>query len=494
MPLNISSIFDSSNGINRLVDMYMQLESQPRNKAAQKRENIRDRKKVLTNLDSKLTALNSKANRLTDSITDYFAVKNTESSNKEYLTASANQNATLGNHSFTVERLATADTRVSKQYSDASSSFSAVTQDQTFSITIAHPIDTDASNRVAIAVTVASNKFTQTDDKVLTDIADAINTAMANAVTADTIENDEVVHATVVTEETGKSRLIFTSNKSGYTNRMEFTDSANSLLQSLEINASTQSSGTSGGYMTVVGTSAADSQLNSKFTMDGLTFYRDSNQVADALTGVTLNFLNTFSTAETLTVSTDTEKVKKEINGYLDAYNEALTFLKEKSQVDPDTRKRGPLADDTIYRQFSGELRSRSISTVSTSSSTYTSLFSIGIETDRDGKLSIKDMEKFITALETNTQNVSDVFNASDGIATRVNSYLESFVKTGGTIDSSKENIDNTVIRMNDRIDRMDDVLLRRQAQLKAQFVEIQEAMSRIANQQSFFTQMRSMF
>lgn len=235
----------------------------------------------------------------------------------------------MGNHSFTVERLATADTRVSKQYSDSDTTFSSFNSDQTFSISLSHPTDEDETNRETIDVTVSSDKYSQTDNLVLTDIADAINTAMANAVSAETIESDELIHASIVSEESGKSRLVFTSNKPGYSNRMEFTDSADSLLSSLEINNSVQSSGTGGGYMTDVGSSATDSLLNSKFTMDGLTFYRDSNQVSDALSGVTLKFLNTFSNTETLTVLTDTEKVKEEVQGFLDAYNDSISFLSQ---------------------------------------------------------------------------------------------------------------------------------------------------------------------
>lgn len=152
------------------------------------------------------------------------------------------------------------------------------------------------------------------------------------------------------------------------------------------------------------------------------------------------------------------------------------------------------MSGDSIYRQLTSEIRSRSNSTVTTSSSIYSSMFSIGIEADKDGKLSIKDMEKFVTALETNSQNVSDVFNADDGIATQINSFLENYVKTGGSIDTSKENIDNSVIQLDNRINRMDDMLLRRQAQLKEQFANMQEAMSRISRQQSFFGSFSRMF
>lgn len=76
MSVDITSIFDTSNSIDRLVDMYIRMESQPRNKVAQKRETLYDRKKVLSNLDSKLSALNSKSERLIDDVTDYLVQKN----------------------------------------------------------------------------------------------------------------------------------------------------------------------------------------------------------------------------------------------------------------------------------------------------------------------------------------------------------------------------------------------------------------------------------
>ena len=51
--------------------------------------------------------------------------------------------------------------------------------------------------------------------------------------------------------------------------------------------------------------------------MDGLSFSRDSNRVNDALTGVTFNLLQTFSSAETLTVVKDVESVKSSVNEFI---------------------------------------------------------------------------------------------------------------------------------------------------------------------------------
>ena len=57
-------------------------------------------------------------------------------------------------------------------------------------------------------------------------------------------------------------------------------------------------------------------------------FLRDSNKVNDALTGVTFNLLQTFSSSETLTVVKDVvESVKSSVNEFISKYNDTIKFL-----------------------------------------------------------------------------------------------------------------------------------------------------------------------
>ncbi|NIA18559.1 MAG: flagellar filament capping protein FliD [Simkaniaceae bacterium] len=488
MAIDIESIFSSQSSIDRLVSQYMMLERQPLDVLLEKQSTLEEKKTVFSDLDSKLSTLLNVTERFTDPVFDYFAAKKATSSDNDKFTTTAGSSAELGNHSLSVERLAISDTRVSKQYTDTSSSFTALTADQTFTIEVGHPTDADATNRVSISVTVGSSVFTQTDDLVLLDIASAVNSAMSDAVTAETIDSNEVIHASVVTEESGSSRLLFRSERSGYTYRQTFTDSADSLLGSLEINNLVQSTGTAGGYITDIGTGATDSLLNAKFTLDGLTFYRDSNNVTDAISGITLQLLNTFSTTETITVNADTEVVKKEVNDFLDAYNGVITFLRENARFNPDTQKSGLLSNDLVYKGIINSLRSYSVANVTgASSSTYTKLYNIGIEADDEGLLSIVDSEKFDGAIEGLTSNISDLFNASDGVAVNIKSYIDNFVEVGGTIDDSKRNIDSQLTLLQDRVSFTEELLYQREAQLRNDFSKLQEAMIKLSTQQSFF-------
>ncbi|NOZ09162.1 MAG: flagellar filament capping protein FliD [FCB group bacterium] len=495
MAIDLTSIYSNQNSIEYLVQQYMQIESRPRNKLARQRDLLNSKSQVLSELDSKLSALKTKVDRLTDPITNYFATKLATGSNSDLFTVTAATSTNLGNHSLSVERLATSDTRVSQQYTDTGTLLaSAFSTDQTFSIEVAHPTDADAANRVSISVTINAADFSGNDDNTVLDaIRDAINTAMSDAVAAGTIDNDEVAHASVISEQNGKSRLVLRANQSGYTNRLDFSNST--LLQTLEISSASQSTGTAGGYITVVGTDETTSMLNSKFNIDGLDFYRDTNNITDAIDGLTIHLLDTFATTETITITPDTEAVKSEIQGFLDAYNDVISNLKTNAQINPDTYERGVLADDIVYRGIASSLRDIISSEVDiTSSALYKHLYKIGIEADSSGKLSFTSTDDFTTALETNSQYVSDIFNATDGsssttdgIAVAIKDFIDGFVAVGGTIDSSKDNLDANIRNLDDRISSMDDLLSLRENQLRSQFSEMQAMMAKLANQMSFF-------
>jgi len=487
MSIDITSIYDSSTSIDNMVEQYMAIEERPMVELEDKKEDLYTKKNVLTTLHSKLSSLKTTAERLSDPLTDYFAAKNARSSDAEKFLVSATTNAELGNHSLTVERLAQADTRVSKQYTDSNTSFGSFTTDQTFSIEAGHPLDEDPYNRVSIDITIDADSFSQTDDNVLADIAEAVNTAMGNAVLAGTISSTERIQASIVTEQTGISRLVFRSMSSGYDYRLDMTDSTDSLLVALEINQEAQSTGSSGGYITEIGTSATDSMLNTKFNLDGLTFYRNSNMISDALTGVTLELLDSFETTENIAISADTASVKEEVRSFLDTYNELMQCIRDNTGINTETGTSGLLSQDSKYMDMKNGLRSIILSQVEGVLNTdYSSLFNIGVEANSIGMLSIKDASKFAEALEANTTNVSDIFKTDEnGIVDQLVTYIKKFIGADGKIFDTKSIIDEQVSYLDDRIDDLDRYLQQRETQLREKFSRLQQAISLLNSQHS---------
>ena len=161
--------------------------------------------------------------------------------------------------------------------------------------------------------------------------------------------------------------------------------------------------------------------------------------------------------------------------------------MRSNAGMNPSTKERGILADDGLYRAMTGTLRSKLQTIVgNTTSSTYDRLYDLGIEPDTSGHYSIVDSSKFEMALDANTKNVSEIFNATDGIATVVETYVDAFVKVGGSIDGSKGALNDSILQLNTRITYWDEVLAKREVQLRDEFTRIQTMMSQLSQQQSF--------
>jgi len=112
-----SDLFIQGNpAIEQLIATTLQIEAQPRFAIEDKKALYQARETVLSELNSKLSSLNSLSERLTSVLTDYFAAKTVSSSDKDLFTATAESGALAGSHDISIARLASSDTRVSKQY------------------------------------------------------------------------------------------------------------------------------------------------------------------------------------------------------------------------------------------------------------------------------------------------------------------------------------------------------------------------------------------
>jgi len=483
--MDASSIGGQSS-IYQLIDQYMALEKIPRNKLEDQKTALKDKKSVFSDLDAKLSALKSKMSYFNDIIVNPFFAKTSSSSDTAKVNITAQGSSVSGNHTISVDRLAKADTRVSNQFTNYNSSFVGFATDQTFTIEVGHPTDEDIDNRVEISVIVSASVFSGTDDEVIAGVSTAINDAMGSAVANELIDGDEVIHSSVVNEDIGVSRLVLGSEQTGYSYRIDF--GASTLLDTLGINTNALSAGTSGGYITAIGSSRQDSELNAQFLMDGLTFYRDSNVIDNALSGVTLKLLDTFEDSETVTIQTDVDTVRGDVEDFIEKYNEVMEFIRTETKTNPDTHERGALANDSVYSSIVNELRVLVGGTVEgTTSEDFSLLFNIGIESDTDGKLSIKDSDKFTAALEANALFVSDLFTSENGIASKLETYIDKFVATGGNITDSERQIDDRLSNLDDRISYMDEILEKKEEQYFNEFTELQQVMYQLQAQQQFF-------
>ncbi len=500
---NLSKIYNSGSAYEQLISQVIAVESQPRLKLVAEKTEQGVYKGVLSDFSSKASALNTRLDKMADPLRSPFSGKAATVADGAGFRATASDSAAAGQHEVQVTQLARADARLSKRVADGGTSLAQLFVDpgssggplgippptpdtigtRSFSIRLAQPSGTP----VDLAVSYSPPEGA-TDADILTGIARAVNDALAAAETDGRIAEGTGAAASVVHETSGTSRLSLRSEGTGFGNRLTFSD-PDGILAALEVDRTEVRSGTGGGAVYAVGTSTEDSALSAALTLDGLALYRDSNTVADALDGVTLTLSSVSGAPSALTIGADVKGMRTEVEDFVKAYNGLVSFLNTKSRVDGDTGARGSFAGDAAISGLRSGLRndlSRGVP-----GGVFSRLADLGIETARDGTISIKDSAALDQALEASPGAVGALFGAQGGIADRLSSRIEGLLGPQGTIEQRKRGSDDRVRRLDSQIDRWKVRLVTREETLRAQFAQLQQITTQAQNQ---FASLSSMF
>jgi flagellar hook-associated protein 2 len=464
------------------------LESQYITPLTDKQSTIKTQVSSLGTLKTKIKTLYDEVKTLTKAASS--TAYSVSSSDTAVATATAKSAASVGTHTLVVSRLAHADTIVSGQTTatDTTIANEELTTDEKTSGFGTRQIDITVGGTKVATVSVEVDAG-DTNSTILTKIKTAINSsAAASSLTA-----------SVVTGTSG-SMLKLTGKNTGSSNTISLSDVSGTLLDDIGLTDSvisgrTATSGTSGGYVY-----SSSSDLDSSFTLDGVAMTRTSNTVTDALDGVTLKFIGTTanssssSTYSTLTISLDTDNIKSGIDKFLTDYNDLLDYVKTQTTVSSD----GTLptfGTDSSVLNLRSNLQSILLKTVSGVDSSYNTLAKIGITMATDGSYSIEDSTKLDDALSDNPSAVAALFGFS-GSSTSITGYADSmktllagFAKTGGTIDSRTDilndqldSITSSIDKATTRVGKMVDAYQLQYAKLQAALVQAQEQQQSISS------------
>ncbi len=217
------------------------------------------------------------------------------------------------------------------------------------------------------------------------------------------------------------------------------------------IDGSGSSNSTNEGVQISFGASSGTLAASDQFTIDvfnptlqagqdavidvgNLTLSKSSNTISDVIQGVTLNLLKADSSQTIdVTVSTDTSGIKTEIDGFISAYNDVITYLQEQLSFDPDdpaasTAK--PLLGDTTAVLVKRQLQNLITAVVPGASSGLNSLAQLGVQTDSETSEISLDDTKFEAALASSLTDVTRLFI---GIGVPSNSQIKFVSKTDDT-------------------------------------------------------------
>ncbi|RKY85278.1 hypothetical protein DRQ09_07500 [candidate division KSB1 bacterium] len=469
--IGISSI-SSQPSIDILVENLLAKERKPVDDLKSKKSSLSSRLSVYNDLKTKL-------NNLKDLVSGFASVTSPSklsakvgvSSNEEVFTADVTSEAVSGVHSIFVSQLAKKDAVVSKRINPDDTTGAQYYNGKTeqFKITV--------GNKDPVTISISFNDLNETNKEILERIASEINNSGAD------------VTASVVNDTADTVRLSIISNESGSNNQLYFENVGSSdLLDILEITKSGQtgrfaSTDTGGGYIEV-----DPDKLNAVFELNGIQIVKYKNEIDDVLKGVTIKLLKAQKdgeSPETLTITLDKDEIKKELENFINDYNEIIKFLNEKTGVEPSLNKRGELAGDFTFLNLKFDIRGIISGYVDGIEDGYPKrLTDLGIKIERDGTLTLDDADELNEALDKGSSVVADIFNGENGIGTKIDALLEDFVSTGGKIDNNKKAINRQIDSIDDRIESYNTRLYIKELALRKQLAEMQKMLSVLNSQQ----------
>jgi flagellar hook-associated protein 2 len=382
-------------------------------------------------------------------------------------TASAAPGAVAGNYGVTISNIATGQELLSSAFAAGSSS----------------PIGTGT-----LAISVGGNSFNVTVDSTndtLAGLANAINTQSGNTgVSAAVIQGTDGAYLLLSSTQTGLANTISVSE----------TDGGNALA------ALTYGTGNTANYTQQ--SAAADAS----FSIAGVAYTSPSNTVSNALSGVTLELLAPTTPATgsssgtgtgtgsgtgtasdaTLTVANSTSTVASNIQTFVTAYNTLQSALSGLGSYDSTTGTAGPMLGNPVLTGTQNQIQQALYSLVG--ASTYNSLASIGITTNSDGSLSLNSAQ-LQTALSSNFGAVSQLFSATNGVATQLNTQITSDLSSTGTIGTYAQTLTSQENALTTQTNNLNTQMEALTASMTQQYAALNTLLSSLQTTSSYLTQ-----
>jgi len=370
--------------------------------------------------------------------TSLFESRTASSSNTSALKVTAATTAPAGNYNVQVKQLATSSKVALQSVAGG---------------------NTATFNSGSLTISAGSSSFDvdiTASNNTLAGMRDAINEAGKSS----------GVSATIITDDSG-SRLVLSSTKSGAGNDIQVvasednvTTGANALTSQALV--PTVDPGNADAFIKPDSTTGAGGVItkaqSAKLSIDGLELVRDTNRIADALEGVTLDLTAAQSATDladgktiSVTVGVDKSSVKSNLQKFVDAYNALISTTSQLTAVVPvdgGNPVTGPLLGDSSIRNVLSSLRNEMVKM--TGEDGVRALADLGITTEKDGKLKLDDT-KLTKALESNFDQVAGYLAGDNGLMGRLSKSVGAYVGTTGVLKQRTDALQATKVGVDEQ-------------------------------------------
>ncbi len=452
-----------------VINIMMQQAKQPLNALQTQLSAAQNKLTAYDTFDTQLSSVQSAFDDLqSDSSYGSLQVATSDSS---ALTASVASSAVRGTFNINVTSLARPQVTASgaNQFSDINANIFeagkfAVTQNGvTTTIDLMAGTYTTASDGSSNPIDMGLGSITS-----LTKLRDAINVSQSG------------VSASIINDGSSTPfRLVLSSKTPGIANAFTVDDQ-------------TSSSGNAAGAVLNLSTDPTEGVAkNTVFTYNGIQIQSTSTTVSDVIPGMTINVLKEGKT--TVTVSDDPSVLKSKITAAVNALNSFNDYAQSQLRMPTGSSVQPVLYNDLTLRTANRQLKDVFLANYISSGSTIKNVSDIGIQYDRNGKLTI-DSTKLEDAISNHASDVQKFFsNATNGLSKVASNMVASYTKSGGIIEFSHDRLQDSIDNMNARISAMQEQLNIQQQSLTAQFTAADQAISQLNNQASSISSLSSM-
>ncbi len=163
---------------------------------------------------------------------------------------------------------------------------------------------------------------------------------------------------------------------------------------------------------------------DAKIVIDGIAVTRSDNSIDDVISGATLDIsrVEAGSTVN-ITISRDTDSIKGKVNDFTTAYNDIIEFVNQEFAFNEDSGKAGLLSGESTLRTIKSIIQSTISNTIPLLPTDSNALSLIGITSDKNGKLSVKDTT-FLSEINSDFYAVKRLFVAEGTTTNTEISYV----------------------------------------------------------------------
>lgn len=445
----VSTGIGSGLDISGIVQSLVAAEGQPVElRLGQKEARAQSRLSAFGGLKSALADFRDKLDAMKTA--DKFLSRSALSSNEDIFSARPDSGALPAQYGIEVVQLAQAQ----KLTSGAFASADAI-------------IGTGTLN-VSLGAATSSIEITD-QNNTLAGIRDAINEKLDNP----------GVTATIVNADSG-SYLILSTDKTGTANPITVTQSGgDGGLSALEYDP----------VNSLISMTESIAAQDALVRIDGLDVVSTTNTIEGAIDGVALDiFAGTEGATESLVIENDESATRTLVEDFVESYNALVSTLDSLTNYDAEANQAGPLLGDATIRGIRDQVRRELSSPVEDVNSPFSVLSDVGVETQLDGTLSINET-KLTDALDNEFVKFGQLFSATDGVAVRMHSLTDGFLRSDGIIEVRSEGLKTQIEGFDDQRESLNERLARLETRLLRQFNALDSLMAQLGSTSNFLAQ-----